>query len=38
MKIKVITNFGSYIVDLPEAALHRFALNEYSEEIAECFK
>jgi len=35
MKIKITTNFGTYIVNIPEANLHTFAINEFSEEIVE---
>jgi len=38
MKIKVITNFGTYIVNLPESNPNHFYINEYSEEIVECLK
>jgi len=38
MIVKIRTKFGSYIVDIPENNLHRFYLNEYSEEIVECYK
>lgn len=38
MRIKIITNSGQYIVNLPDSNVHQFALNEYSEEIVECFK
>ena len=38
MKIKIVTNFGYYIVTIPESNVHRFAINEYCEEIVECNK
>jgi len=38
MRIKIITNFGAYIVNLPESDIHQYVINEYSEEIVECFK
>lgn len=38
MIIKIITNIGSFIVNLPESDITQYTLNEYSEEIVECFK
>lgn len=38
MKIKIITNFGSFIINLPESKPNYFTINEYSEEIVECYK
>ena len=36
MKIKVITNFGVFVICIPNFNPNRFAINEYSEEMVEC--
>ncbi len=38
MRIKIKTSVGVYTINLPESNVYEFCLNEYSEEIVECFK
>lgn len=38
MRIIVITPQGKFEVNLIESDIHQFALNEYAEEIVECYK
>jgi len=38
MKIKVLTNFGVYFINIPSFNPNHFSINEYSEEIVECLK
>jgi len=38
MIIKIKINHKSYIVNLPQSNVSQYYLNEYSEEIVECYK
>ena len=38
MKFTVVTPYGIFVVKVPDADLQQYEINEYSEEIVECYK
>lgn len=38
MRIIISTPQGKFVVNLPNSKIYEFGINEYSEEIMECYK